>query len=183
MLRSSQLYSSAHASATTGGRVTLTLACRKSMFQNPVQKVHHAGRFERLLLAGAEYVLGFRKQARHRSPLPRVYICIGSVRKILSQTSHGTSQWNHRRRTFRKLVEARNDAAILVQPANMHSMMLRCRHLGRLNSLGSPAWVCASSYAAGCPAASDNDATLRRYSLCRPATNGSVREGDRADGI
>lgn len=43
--------------------------------------------------------------------------CLGSVRKVMSQTPHGARQRNHRRITFRKLVEARNDAAVLLQPA------------------------------------------------------------------
>lgn len=39
---------------------------------------------------------------------------LGSVRKVLSQTPHGTSQRDHRRITFREFVEPRNDAAILL---------------------------------------------------------------------
>ncbi len=42
---------------------------------------------------------------------------LGSVRKILSQTPHGTSQWDHCRITFCEFVEARNDATVLLQPA------------------------------------------------------------------
>ncbi|MNC03091.1 hypothetical protein D3C75_504870 [compost metagenome] len=42
---------------------------------------------------------------------------LGSVRKVMSQIPHGTSQRNHRRITFRELVEARNDSAAFLQPS------------------------------------------------------------------
>ena len=42
---------------------------------------------------------------------------LGSVRKVMSQTPHCTSQRDHCRITSCKLVEARNDAAVFFQPA------------------------------------------------------------------
>lgn len=41
---------------------------------------------------------------------------LGSVRKQLSQTPHGTSQRNHSGIAFCKLVEARYDPAVLFPP-------------------------------------------------------------------
>ena len=70
---------------------------------------------------------------------------------------------------------------------NIRSMILRCRYLIRSNSLGNPAWVCASCCAVESPVASDtgrsSDATLRRHSLCPPATIGSVCGGDCASWV
>lgn len=42
---------------------------------------------------------------------------LGSVRKEMSQTPHGTSQRDHSGIAFRELVEARHDASVLFQPA------------------------------------------------------------------
>ena len=42
---------------------------------------------------------------------------LGSVLKEMSQTPHGTNQWDHRGIAFRELVEACHDAAVLFQPA------------------------------------------------------------------
>ena len=49
----------------------------------------------------------------------RAYLAgvLGSVRKEMSQTPHGTSQRDHSGIAFRELVEARHDAAVLFQPA------------------------------------------------------------------
>jgi hypothetical protein len=56
----------------------------------------------------------------------------------MSQTPHGAGQRDHRRITFREFVEACNDALVFFSHPNMRSMMLRCRYLGRSNSLGKP---------------------------------------------
>ena len=47
----------------------------------------------------------------------RRVVILGSARKVMFQTPHCTSQRNHYRITSRKLVEARNDAAVFFQPA------------------------------------------------------------------
>ncbi|MDF9892915.1 UNVERIFIED_ORG: ABC-type multidrug transport system ATPase subunit [Pseudomonas vranovensis] len=48
-------------------------------------------------------------------PSDRMYL--GSVRKEMSQTPHGTSQRDHSSIAFRELVEARHDPSVLFQPA------------------------------------------------------------------
>lgn len=42
---------------------------------------------------------------------------LGSVRNVMSQTPHSKGQRNHRRVTFCEFVDARHDAAVLLQPA------------------------------------------------------------------
>lgn len=44
-------------------------------------------------------------------------VVLGSVRKEMSQTPHGTSQRDHSGIAFRELVEACHDPAVLFQPA------------------------------------------------------------------
>ncbi|MNJ32719.1 hypothetical protein D3C77_273930 [compost metagenome] len=57
---------------------------------------------------------------RHGGVLKRnakLAILLGSVRKEMSQTPHGTSQRDHSGIAFRELVEACHDPAVLFQPA------------------------------------------------------------------
>jgi hypothetical protein len=44
-------------------------------------------------------------------------VLLGSVRKVMSQTPHGTSQRDHSGIAFRELVEACHDPAVFFQPA------------------------------------------------------------------
>jgi len=46
-----------------------------------------------------------------------VVFLLGSVRKEMSRTPHGTSQRDHTGIAFRELFEARHDASVLFQPA------------------------------------------------------------------
>ena len=65
-------------------------------------------------------------------------IGLGSVRKVMSQTPHGTSQRDHRSITSCKLVEAGNDPAVFLQPAEHTFNNVALPVLGRSKSLGNP---------------------------------------------
>lgn len=63
---------------------------------------------------------------------------LGSVRKEMSKTPHGTSQCDHGGVAFRELVEARYDPAVLFLPAKHPFDDLALSALARSNSLGKP---------------------------------------------
>ena len=65
-------------------------------------------------------------------------IGLGSVRKVMSQTPHGTSQRDHRSITSCKLARRVTIRRLSFNQPNIHSIMLRCRYLGRSKSLGNP---------------------------------------------